>query len=254
MFIKRRMVAGNTRPGLAERRRKNETGSTIHIDVGEQMRLWRQRTPNRWPRGMAVRVDATPHHLTVLLFIRHAWGIAVDAGVPRLDPVPDVGLSRIPEAASPAEWDARWRRAWARAWDWYSVQEPDPAIHPTPGYIRAVSEPFHELDPLIPPFWQADYGWEGIDPHAYNAWEQRCSPDAFAAPRRRAADSPEPQSLPALVAAWQDGIDTVIVLPYEGYFARRITVRHLAVSAATRDEPGAYSRALRDAADAGWPQ
>ena len=26
-------------------------------------------------------------------------------------------------------------------WDWYSVQEPDPTIHPTPGYLREVSQP-----------------------------------------------------------------------------------------------------------------
>ena len=92
---------------------------------------------NPWPQGMAIRVDETPHQLTILLFIRHAWGIAADVDVPRLDPLPDVGFSRIPETAAPAEWDARWHRAWKRAWDWYSVEEPDPTIHPTPEYIRA---------------------------------------------------------------------------------------------------------------------
>ena len=55
---------------------------------------------------------------------------------------------------------------------------------------------------------------------------------------------PEPQSLPALIAAWEGGLDTVIVLPYAGYFARRVTQRHLAVSAATRNDPDSYSRAL----------
>ena len=40
---------------------------------------------------MAIRVDDTPHHLTVLLFIRHAWGIAADVDVPRLEPLPDGG-------------------------------------------------------------------------------------------------------------------------------------------------------------------
>jgi hypothetical protein len=89
---------------------------------------------------------------------------------------------------------------------------------------------------------------------AWDAWEQRCSPDVSASPRRRAADSPEDQSLPALIAAWQGGVDSVIVLPYEGYFARRITARHLAVSATTRNEPAAYGRALRAAAGDGWPQ
>lgn len=207
-----------------------------------------------WPQGMAIRVDETPHQLSVLLFIRHAWEVAVDVDVPRLDPQPDVGFSRIPETAAPAEWDARWRRAWKRAWDWYSVEESDPTIHPTPEYIRAASQPGHGLDPLIPPFWQADHGWAGIDAGAYTAWEMACSPEAFFPSRRRATDSPEPQSLPALTAAWESGLDTVVVLPYEGYFARRITARHLAVSAATRNEPAAYSRALRAAAGTTPPQ
>ena len=208
------------------------------------MRYWGRVPDSPWPHGMAIRVDDAPHHLTVLLFIRHAWKIAADADVPRLEPLPDVGTSRIPDSAAPAEWEARWRRAWGRAWDWYSVVEPDPAIHPTPGYIREVSQPGHALDPLIPPFWQADHGWEGIDAGAYTAWEMASGPQAYARPRRNAAESPEPQSLPALIAAWENGLDTVIVLPYQGYFARRITARHLAVSAATRNEQAAYSRAL----------
>lgn len=218
------------------------------------MRLLGRAPDNPWPNDMAIRVEDTPHHLTILLFIRHAWGIAADVDVPRLDPLPEVGLSRIPETAAPAGWDARWRRAWKRAWDWYSVEEPDPTIHPTPEYIRAASQPGHALDPLIPPFWQADHGWEGIDVHAYNAWEMASSPRAYARPRRNAAASPEPQSLAALIAAWESGLDTVVVLPYEGYFARRLTVRHLAVSAATRNEPVAYSRALRAAAGTTPPQ
>ena len=206
-----------------------------------------------WPRGMAIRVEETPHHLSILLFIRHAWNIAADADVPRLSPQPDVGFSRIPETAAPAEWDARWRRAWRRAWDWYSVAEPDPTIHPTPEYIRSVSRPFHDLDPLIPPFWQADYGWDGIDPHACTAWEMACSPAAYGRSRRNASAAPEPQSQLALIAAWEHGVDSVIVLPYQGYFARRVTVRHLAVSATTRNEPAAYSRALRAAVEGGRP-
>ena len=109
---------------------------------------------------------------------------------------------------------------------------------------KFVEQPRHELDPLIPPFWQADHGWAGIDAAAYNAWAMASGPQADAHAHRSAAEHPEPQSLPALIAAWKNGLDTVIVLPYQGYFARRITAPHLAVSAATRNEPAAYSRAL----------
>jgi hypothetical protein len=76
-------------------------------------------------------------------------------------------------------------------------------------------------------------------------------PPCLCASRRSAAESPEPRSLPALIAAWQGGLDTVIVLPYAGFFARRITKRHLAVSAAARNDPESYSRALGTAVGSG---
>lgn len=215
------------------------------------MRYWDPVPETAWPHGMAIRVDDTPHHLTILLFIRDAWHIAADADVPGLEPLPDAGTSQLPDSATPEEREARWHHAWGRAWEWYSVEEPDPTIHPSPGHLRSVSQPGHDLDPLIPPFWQAVYGWEGIDADAYNAWQWASGPQAYAHARRSAAELPEPQSLPALIAAWENGLDTVIVLPYRGFFARRITARHLAVSAATRNEPAAYSRALRTAAGPG---
>ncbi|BCW68288.1 hypothetical protein NicSoilB4_30510 [Arthrobacter sp. NicSoilB4] len=211
------------------------------------MKYWDPVPDNPCPPGMAIRVD-TPHHLTLLLFIRDAWHIAGDADVPRLEPLPEAGISQLPDSATPAEWEARWHRAWARLWDWYSVEEPDPTVHPSPARLRSVWQPGHGLDPLVPPFWQADYGWDGIDTGAYNAWVMVSRPHADTHPGRNAAELPEPQSLPALIAAWENGLDTVIVLPCQGYFARRITARHLAVSAATRNEPAAYSRALRTAA------
>ncbi|MEV7133845.1 hypothetical protein AB0N24_13245 [Arthrobacter sp. NPDC093128] len=90
----------------------------------------------------------------------------------------------------------------------------------------------------------AEYGWEGIDGDAYRDWQGQRRPQTHGQPPRKAADSPEPQSLPALVAAWRNGLDTVVVLPYAGFFARRITNRHLAASAETRNAPASYTQAL----------
>lgn len=56
----------------------------------------------------------------------------------------------------------------------------------------------------------------------------------------------EPHSLQELIPAWKSGIDTIIVLPYKGYFAQRLTRRHLVVSAETRNHPEQYSRAFRE--------
>lgn len=208
------------------------------------MRFTQPVPHNPWPHDMVIRVDDTPQHLTVLLFIRQAWGVAANADVPPLAPVPDIGASRLPGVPGRKEWEARWHLAWERAWDWYAVEDPEPAKLPTPELIRDASQPGQGLNPVIPPMWQVDYGWAGIDPDAYSTWQHQCSPHAYAPPRRSAAELPEPRSLPALIAAWEGGMDSVIVLPYAGFFARRITNRHLAVSAVTRNDPASYTRAL----------
>jgi hypothetical protein len=64
---------------------------------------------NPWPHDMVIRVDDTPQHLTVLLFIRQAWGVAANADVPPLAPVPDIGASRLPGVPDWKEWEARWQ-------------------------------------------------------------------------------------------------------------------------------------------------
>ena len=63
--------------------------------------------------------------------------------------------------------------------------------------------------------------------------------------RCRIQESPERLSLPALIEAWRSGLDTIITLPYRGFYARRITGRHLVVSTRTRLDPDMYSLALR---------
>ncbi|MCP1415696.1 hypothetical protein J3D46_005038 [Paenarthrobacter sp. A20] len=146
----------------------------------------------------------------------------------------------MPVSASSEEWADRWRIAWDRAWDWYKIQEPDRMKHPTPELIRQVSRPGQELHPLIPPLWTTEYGWDGLDGDAFNNWHASLSeiPPSGA----------ERGSLSDLIPAWESGLDTIIVLPYRGYFARRVTRRHLAVSAATRNDPATYGRALRESA------
>lgn len=185
---------------------------------------------------MAIRVNDLPHNLTLLLFVRQAWSIAPDMDIPPLSPEPDCGQSSLPKSADVATWDHRWRTAWHQAWSWYEIE--DPTHHPTPAEMREFSNSSQELNPFIPPFWTQQYGSEGLDQGAYQAWEQRLMP--------KFPQDAEPRSLQELIPAWKSGIDTIIVLPYNGYFAQRLTRRHLVVSAETRNNPEQYSRALRE--------
>ncbi|WP_427016355.1 hypothetical protein ACQCSX_16565 [Pseudarthrobacter sp. P1] len=208
------------------------------------MRLLHPRPGNPWPHDMVISVDEGPFHICQLLYIRSAWGIADDVDVPALDPVPDPGTSAPPATASLDEWSARWAVAWQRAWDWYGIPEPRPwrPDHlPTQELMRSLSVPGQPLHPLVPPFWQAEYGDAGIDRDAYGPWQNSLHP--IPEPHR-VEETPERLSLPALIEAWRGGLDTVVTLPYRGFYARRITRRHLAVSTATRLDPEMYSRAL----------
>lgn len=189
---------------------------------------------------MVISIDDHPLALNLLLFVRHAWSIVPDVDVPVLDRAPNPGASAMPVSASRDEWTDRWQIAWQRAWDWYSIQEPDRTKHPTPEIMQDVLRPGQELHPLMPPLWTSEYEWEGLDREAFNQWQATLSPfPPRGSERKNVAD---------LIPAWESGLDTVLVLPYAGYFARRMTRRHLAVSAVVRNAPDLYGRALREGA------
>lgn len=193
---------------------------------------------NPWPHDMVIRVDEDPNNVCLLLFIRSAWGIASDVDIPSLGPGPDAGNSSLPAGAGAEEWSARWKREWTRAWEWYQLS--DPQQRPTSRLLRSLARPGQPLHPAFPPFWQAEWGDEGIDGDAFNRWLAVLRPDLPVA----LAKQPERVCLDALIVAWNAGLETIVTLPYEGYFAQRISPRHLVVSAATRADPDSYSRAL----------
>lgn len=199
---------------------------------------------NPWPHDMAITLEDRPLPLNLLLFIRHAWAIAANADIPEVLPAPAPGTSKAPATASLAEWESRWRTAWERAWDWYQIAGPsrpqyptEESMHQMQETLRQVMRPGQPLHPLVPPLWTAEYGWDGIDQEAFNAWYQSLTP--------KFRTDEERQNLPSLIPAWESGLDTIIVLPYDGHFAQRVTRRHVAVSSSSRNDPDSYSRALQ---------
>lgn len=202
------------------------------------MRADREMPGNPWPHDMVIGIDEGSALLLTLLFVRHAWGLAPDADVPELDPAPDCGGSAMPSSATHEEWDRRWRLAWRRAWAWFEIEDVAGRPHP-PELLRGLG-PDSPLNPYFPPMWEIEHGDEGIDRAALNAWKASLR----AARSRSIADQPERRNLDALIPAWRAGLDSIIVLPYRGYFARRLDRRHLVVSAATRDSAQLYDLAL----------
>jgi hypothetical protein len=197
---------------------------------------------NPWPHDMSVTVDHLPSSLALLLFVRSAWGLAGYPDIPPVVPAPDTGGSKLPDAASPDEWEERWRRAWDRAIAWYEVEDRKHQ-HPTSELLRSQSQPGQELHPAVAPSWSDEYGFEGLDKQAFILW--------FNSVRQRHVQpvepSPERTSLPALIEAWKTGLDTVISMPYDGHYAQRITRRYIIVSETTHEDPAHFSTALREA-------
>jgi hypothetical protein len=197
-------------------------------------------TGNPWPYDMVISVDAHPGHLVMLLFVRVAWRLAPDADIPDLDPVPDVGTSEVPTTASRPVWEQRWGRAWERAWAWYPIEDARNQPRPTPELLARLSQPGQGLHPVIPPHWLVEHGTDGLDMAAHRRWSQGLVPGTLGP----LDEQPERVCLPALIDAWHGGLDTIVTLPYAGYYAQRITTRHLVVSATTRNDPASYASAL----------
>jgi hypothetical protein len=191
----------------------------------------------QWPHDMVIRIDVHTHLMT-LLFIREAWGIARDANIPPLEPTPQVGDSAIPPGATNAEWSDRWREQWRKAWDWIGIDDTRRVAHRLDLGTSAITA--EELSLWLPPAWITEYGSEGIDTQALARWESSLIDD-HPMPFEQ---HPERRCLDALIPAWRAGVDSIIVLPYRGYYAERMTERHLAVSKATRDDPVLYDLAL----------
>lgn len=59
-----------------------------------------------------------------------------------------------------------------------------------------------------------EYDWDGLDQAAFNSWDRSLSP--------LTPTDEERKNLQDLIPAWESGLDTVIVLPYDGYFANAL--------------------------------
>ncbi len=176
-----------------------------------------------WPREMLIFVEERDRSLLELLFIRSAWGLLPDE--PAIDPSPDPGTSARPAKPDQQTWEAWWREAWELAW---AAQLAALPVAPT------------RMDHKSPS-WIDQFGEDGLDTEALARWIDQFVPDLRAPLESR----PERRNVAALKSAWESGLDTIIVLPYRDAYAVRVSDRHLAVSAAVRNDPARYAEALQ---------
>jgi hypothetical protein len=191
-----------------------------------------------WPHAMAITVtDASS--LLFLLFVRSAWRIST-SGVPELETEPALGASGRPPEIDPLVAEIQWHTEWDRAWQEFAprnhgVHAPDAA---TQRMLDTLSdEELWEATSTHP----SDFWDEGVDRDALGEWEHSLR-DNLELPLDQ---HPERRALPALIEAWRTGLNTIIELPFAGYYADRIDRERLVVSLRTRRDPMLYAKALR---------
>ncbi|HEV7566069.1 MAG TPA: hypothetical protein VGO31_08950 [Microbacteriaceae bacterium] len=194
---------------------------------------------NPWPHDMTITVEDGPTFLVDLLFVRSVWELN-PAGVPPLAREPDPGTSTRPWRPGVEDLERLWLIDWQRAWtefeDDRSVRIPDAVV------LRQIADSSDEE------LWDAFSArrpselWYsvGMDRDAANRWRISLADDH----RRPLAETPEWQALPALIHAWQQGVDTIIQLPYSGHHVERLNRTHLLVSQETRHNKDLYTDAL----------
>ncbi|PPF54456.1 hypothetical protein C5C13_13835 [Clavibacter michiganensis] len=197
------------------------------------MRSTRPIHGDPWPHDMVLRIEDEPRELTSLLFVREAWGLAID-DVPALDGTLDVGTSARPSGLDEAEVVKRWRTEWARVWPRMALISE--AMRAPEGeamrLLREIATDAQDAGALG----DAD----GVDREAFEVWHIGLRDDH----RLPLAEHPERICVTALAGAWRAGLETIVQLPYAGFFAERIDPATLVVSRVARHDPDMYRRAL----------
>lgn len=93
--------------------------------------------------------------------------------------------------------------------------------------------PGQALTPAVSPFWNVEYGNEGLDTAVFQEWDRIARP--VLRPQRESS-----RNMPA----WQRGLIRIIVLPYRGNYASQTDEKQLVISRTTRQNPEQFLAAL----------
>lgn len=195
---------------------------------------------NPWPHDMVISVEGDPHQLVELLWIREAWGLH-PAG-----PLPPLLVDTPAPVGDPEDRDA-WETAWPEVWEeavGHAAVLVEPSRFEDLGRTADGSQERAELlRLLIGPTWRDRFGDAAF--HAsYHAWSEHRFHAVRDQMARSLADSPERQSLEALIPAWEAGLAKVVTIPCRGDYTRRLGGSVLLMTEATRNDPDRYADAL----------
>lgn len=197
-----------------------------------------------WPREMVLEVEDSPHSLLDLLWLREAAGLhPTGVDLPPLLLHPPGRSTRLPGADTLR----MWRAAWPIVWDEVLAHTARPRQGDRLAGMTELQPGSAELAArireFIGPTWRDRFGDEVFDDDGYRDWVA-ADADRELAHHLEYERSPEYVALPSLVPAWEAGLVKIVTIPCAGSFTRVLAPSTLLVTAATRDDPGAYREAL----------
>ncbi|MBZ4486425.1 hypothetical protein LQ938_07420 [Microbacterium sp. cx-55] len=218
----------------------------------------RSSTPipgNPWPHDMALTVDDRPQHLIEMLWIREAHALRPDVLplLPLLSDAPQPAAVQVDDSTR-----STWRDAWPRIWAEvlaHAGQNPDPAVFDRLSHTASGSpERQSLLDEIVGPSWAGEFGSDALTDPSYVSWDREGTDRYLAALTRGHDGTPERRDLDALVPAWRAGLTTVVSIPCQGQYTRRLSATALLVTEETRSDSAHYRQALTWFATGAAPQ
>lgn len=208
---------------------------------GDAMRSTTPMEGNPWPHDVVISVDNDFYRLLELLWIREAWGL-----LPAGDDLPPLLVDPPARAGDPDDRDA-WEAAWPEVWEdvvSHAAVLVEPSMFEELTHsVDGSKERAELIRRLQGPTWREHFG-DAAFTEEYRAW----SDARFHARRddhpRSLAESPERQSIDALIPAWRAGLSKVITVPCRGEHTRIVGGSTLLMTEATRKDPDRYAAAL----------
>lgn len=183
-----------------------------------------------WPSEMMISVRSATPRMLRLLYLRRVYALDTEARLPALDPDP------LERATAPADWPSdHWDKQWVEALGELMADERSQAAGQAPSR-QAILE---ALDSSADDRYLVDSGLVTSFQHWQDEQQRRHTPTPVTL-----QDSPERKSLDAVIAAWEGGFTSCVLMPFTGVYASRLG-RHILLASPGARQSADYGDLLR---------
>lgn len=199
---------------------------------------------NTWPHDMVISINPDETELLDLLWIRAAWGLQPVGDVPpelEIEPTPSQSVQFL--RRDKRHWESAWSELWVAALGHRGRLRVRGRFDALFASAEGSDERRRLIETITGPSWRDRFGHDGFD-EAHGHWLETVQRANLEEHRLPLEEHPERRSLPALIGAWERGLEQIITIPCAGDYTRSIGENCLCVTRATRFDPDRYSFAL----------